>query len=141
MRFVLDTNVISEIMQPSPHSAVAAWFANHMSDEFATTTINQAEVFLGISLLPEGKKKQNLLLAAKGLFDNEFANQIYPLDSVAALESAAIRANRSKQGLPISFQDACIAAIAKVNHAVVVSRDAGGFAKTGIQVVNPWLDN
>ena len=138
MRYVLDTNVISQIMQPSQDSLVAAWFANHKSAEFATTAINQAEIFLGIALLPAGKKRQNLSIAAKALFDNEFANRIYPLDSAAALESAAIRADRTKRGMPISFQDACIAAIAKEHDAAVVTRDSGGFAQTGVQVVNPW---
>jgi toxin FitB len=141
MRFILDTNVISELMQPDLHVDVADWFAKHTGDEFTTTAINHAEIFAGIVLLPLGKRKQSLLVRAQALFENDFANQVYPFNSAAALEYAAIKAARVKLGLPISFQDACIAAIAKVHGASVVTRDTGGFAQTGIQVVNPWLES
>ena len=140
MRFILDTNVISEFMRSSPDATVAAWFAKNNGYEFATTTINQAEVFAGLALLPLGKKKKALESAAHDFFNADIANRIFYFDSAAALESASIRAARAGLGHPISFPDACIAAIAKVQNATIVTRDTGGFAQTGIQVVNPWFD-
>ncbi len=140
MRFVLDTNVISEFMRFSPDPAVATWFAKNNANEFTTTTITQAEIFVGLALLPSGKKKIDLESAAQEFFDSDILHSIYHFDSAAALESATIRAERVSLGLPISFQDACIAAIAKVHGATVVTRDVHGFEKTGVQVVNPWED-
>ena len=138
MIFILDTNVISEIMQPKLNDSVATWFTSHKAAEFFTTVISQAEIYAGVALLPTGKKKQALHAAAQLVFENEFANRIYSFDSVAALENASIKAKRTKLGLPISFQDLCIAAIAKTKNAVVVTRDVRGFVETGAAVVNPW---
>ncbi len=138
MLFILDTNVISEMMRPSPNEAVAKWYQRHVDDDFGTTIINYAEIYAGLALLPEGKRKQALLQSADGLFDIEFAGRIYEFDLTAASEMALVNALRSKAGIPIGFPDACIAAIAKVQGAAVVTRDVDGFAKTGVKVVNPW---
>ena len=138
MFFILDTNVISEMMLPVPDAAVVAWFRQHSNDDFATTTISYAEIYAGIELLAQGKRKQALRLAAQNLFDNEFAGRIYSFDPAAGLEMALVNAERTRLGLPISFPDACIAAICLVHKATVATRDVGGFVKTGIQIVNPW---
>lgn len=138
MLFILDTNVISEMMRPSPDEAVAHWYKRHVGDDFGTTIINYAEIYAGLALLPEGRRKQALLQSADSLFDNEFAGRIHEFDLQAASEMALVNAQRSKAGMPIGFPDACIAAIAKMQGATVATRDVGGFAKTGVAVVNPW---
>lgn len=140
MLLILDTNVISEMMRPVPSEVVAQWYKRHASDEFATTIISYAEVYAGLALLPDGKRKQHLLQCANDLFDNEFAGRIHEFDLDAASQMALVNAQRSKAGMSIGFPNACIAAIAKVQNATIVTRDTGGFAQTGIQVVNPWFD-
>ncbi len=57
---VLDTNVLSEAMKRLPDPAVAAWMARQNADDLFTTAIAEAEILLGIAILPDGKRKQDL---------------------------------------------------------------------------------
>lgn len=65
---ILDTNVLSELMKPRPSFQVTQWIANHPDGEVFTTSITDAEIFLGIELLAKGKRRDGLLLAAERLF-------------------------------------------------------------------------
>ena len=53
---LLDTNVLSELMRPQPDQAVMGWFAERTGAIFYVSAITQAEIMLGISLLPAGKR-------------------------------------------------------------------------------------
>jgi toxin FitB len=91
---VLDTNVLSEVMKPSPDRAVAAWMAGENPNGLFTTAVTEAEIRLGIEVLPTGRRKQELEAAAQrviALFDN----RILPFDTVATQEFARIVAGRS----------------------------------------------
>ena len=62
---VLDTNVLSEAMKPAPASAVALWMTRQRAQSLFTTAVSEAEILLGIAILPEGRRKQELETAAK----------------------------------------------------------------------------
>ena len=136
--FVLDTNVLSELMKPSPNERVLRWFDAHANAEFATTAINEAELLAGIALLPDGKKKRRLADATEATLRNELGGRVYPFDSDAARELAVVVRARSRKGKPVDFQDACIAAICNARGAAIVTRDRSGFEATGIVVIDPW---
>ncbi len=138
MLLVLDTNVLSELMKPSPDERVMRWFDAHADAQFATTVINEAELRAGIALLPDGRKKRPLTHAVKATLKDEFGGRIFAFDSDAAGEFAVIVRMRAGKGNPINFQDACIAAICKARAAPIVTRDIGGFEGTGITVLDPW---
>lgn len=138
MQFVLDTNVLSELMKPAPDERVLRWFDAHAKSEFATTTINEAELLAGIALLPDGQKKRRLGNATKAMLRDELGGRVFAFDSAAADALAAIVRARTRRGKPINFQDACIAAICKTRGATIVTRDKSGFAATDIVVVDPW---
>jgi toxin FitB len=134
---VLDTNVLSEVMKPSPARAVAAWMAGENPNGLFTTAVTEAEIRLGIEVLPAGRRKQELEAAAQrviALFDN----RILPFDSVATQEFARIVAGRRRAGLPIGDLDAQIAAIARSREMVLATRNVLDFRGTGINVLDPW---
>lgn len=54
---LLDTNVLSELMRLQPSSAVLDWFAQQEGTEFYTSAITQAEMLLGVALLPGSKRR------------------------------------------------------------------------------------
>jgi toxin FitB len=135
---VLDTNVLSEVMRPSPARAVAAWMAGEKPGRFFfTTAVTEAEIRLGIEVLPAGRRKQELEAAAQriiALFDD----RILPFDSMATREFARIVAGRRRAGLPIGDLDAQIAAIARSRSMALATRNVLDFHGTGINVLDPW---
>lgn len=57
---VLDTNVLSEAMKPAPAPAVASWMARQNAGDLFTSAVAEAEILLGIAILPDGRRKQDL---------------------------------------------------------------------------------
>ena len=135
---VLDTNVLSETFKTSPAEAVQTWFARQDPQQLFLTSITQAELFYGLEILPSGKRRNALKQAIESVIFEEFAGHILPFDESAARLYPQIVAHRERQGRPISQFDAVIAAIAAQHKAVLATRDTGGFAECGVDLVNPW---
>ena len=135
---VLDTNVLSELIKISPSPRVVDWWNSHPEAELYLTSITQAEILVGIELLPKGKRRAAIEQAAEATFREDFAGRILPFDSDAAREFARIIAARRKLGRPISQPDAQIAAIARACGAALATRNTGDFEHCGVKVVNPW---
>lgn len=137
---ILDTNVISEAMQPEPSSRVIEWWSRQGArDElFFTTTINVAEILYGIALLTKGKRHDKLLAEAEAMFAEDFAGRILPFDEQAARAFAEVAAGRRERGRPIAEFDAEIAAIALSRRAILATRNIADFEGCGVRLVNPW---
>lgn len=135
---VLDTNVLSELMRPAPSEAVLRWFAGHPAATLFTTMITQAEIPFGLALLPEGRRRSDLLMAAEQMFAEDFAGRVLPFDSMAAKAFAPIAAGRRQQGRPTGAFDAQIAAIAAFRGASLATRNVADFLDCGVPIINPW---
>lgn len=135
---VLDTNVISELMRSEPDARVMAWFADQPMAGVFTTTLTQAEIFYGLALLPQGRRRDDLLAAARPMFDIDLAGRILPFDTDAALAYPEVAAGRKRAARPISQIDAQIAAIVRSRGARLATRNVRDFADCGITVVDPW---
>jgi toxin FitB len=135
---ILDTNVISELMAPSPAERVDRWVAARPAPSLYTTAITQAEILFGILLLPKGKRRERIEAAAGILFDQVFAGRVLAFGSNAAAAYAQIAVNRRRRGTPISHLDAQIAAIAASSAALLATRNTRDFAGCGIKLFNPW---
>ena len=138
--FLLDTNVLSELMRPQPAAPVLAWFAARAASTMYSSAITQAEILTGIALLPFGQRQQALAQAAQTMFSQDFAaGRLLPFDRSAAEHYALIVATRRAQGRPISTEDAQIAAIAVAAKLPLLTRNTKDF--TGIAHlarINPW---
>lgn len=135
---VLDTNVLSELMRPIPDEAVVTWVASRPSTSLYTTSVTQAEILHGILLLATGRRRTQLLSAARAMFADDFAGRVLGFGVDAALPYAQIAADRRRAGRPVSQFDAQIAAIARACGAAVATRNVADFHGCGIKVVNPW---
>lgn len=135
---ILDTNVVSELMRPTPDGAVARWVADQQATTLYTTSITQAEVLHGILLLPAGKRRAALEAAAEAMFEKDFGGRVLPFGGDAARAYAQIAAHRRRSGRPISNFDAQIAAITRTARAAVATRNVGDYDDCGIKVMNPW---
>jgi toxin FitB len=140
---ILDTNVVSEIMQLEPSSVVLKWLSQKRKEgaELRITTITVAELLYGVELLPRGKRRASLLTGCETMFSRVFAGRILPFDEEAARAFPEIAAGRRGQGGPIAEFDAQIAAIARSRGAVLATRNTIDFEGCGVRLVNPWLDD
>lgn len=136
-RYLLDTNILSELMRMKPDHHVLDWIDNQLADELYISTITIAEIYLGIALLPEGKRKKALTQAARETMA-DFADNQLDFTEKSALEYADIVAKRTRAGRPISVEDAQIAVITRENHAMIVTRNINDFDLIGVDRVNPF---
>lgn len=135
---LLDTNVLSELMRSQPDAAVLNWF-NEQAARIYTSTITEAEILLGIALLPNGKRRDALAQAAEQMFEEDFAGRCLPFDRKAAQEYALLVASRTKSGLPVTTEDAQIAAIALSRQLPLATRNTKDFRRIdGLVIINPW---
>jgi predicted nucleic acid-binding protein len=134
---VLDTNVVSELMRPSPAAEVVAWLRSRSAAELATTAVTWAEVRYGIARLIDGRRKSELLRLADDVFGT-FADQVLPFDAAAASGYADLVAHRERIGAPIDGFDAQIAAICLTHGAPLATRNEKDFRETGVVTINPW---
>jgi len=135
---VLDTNVISEPARPRPARQVLDWLAAQPAMQLFTTTICEAEILLGLAILPLGKRRSSLEDAVRRMFAEDFSGRVLAFDRAAAEAYAAIGAARRRLGRPIATLDAQIAAIAQAHGAALATRNVADFADCGIDVVDPW---
>jgi toxin FitB len=136
---ILDTNVVSETMRLTPSPMVLEWLSKHQ-DQLYSTSITVGEVFYGIELLPQGKRRNELLAGAERMFGIVLVGRIFPFGEQAAHVFAKVASARQAIGRPISELDAQIAAIAQVHGATLATRNTDDFAGCGIRLVNPWLE-
>ena len=135
---VLDTNVLSELMRPSPDSQVVQWVDDQPGPSLFTTAVTQAEILYGVAILQVGRRKLALQAAARDLFAQEFAVRVLPFDGEAAAAYAEICAERRQQGQPVSQLDAQIAAITRSRGGALATRNTADFEGCGIRVIDPW---
>jgi toxin FitB len=135
---VLDTNVLSEALKPSPDGSVLRWLAAQDADLVFTTAINQAEILYGVEMLPAGKRRTRLYGAVEQLFADEFAGRVLPFDVESALIYPKIVAGRERRGRPISQFDAVIASVCLSRSATIATRNTSDFEDCGLAIINPW---
>ena len=134
---VLDTNVLSEEMKPAPQPAVHDWLSRQNPLDLFTTSVTEAEIIYGVTILPDGKRKRELDAAAQRILAL-FAGRILPFDSAAAREFALIVVDRRRAGRPIEDFDAQIASITRSRGMTLATRDVHDFAGIGVQLIDPW---
>lgn len=73
---VLDTNLLSELMRPPPALVVSLWVEQQVASDLYISAITMAQILHGIERLPPGKRRSSLLDAARGMFEEDFADRI-----------------------------------------------------------------
>jgi predicted nucleic acid-binding protein len=135
---ILDTNVVSAIMQDSPDAAVAEWLDGEPRESLWTTSITIYELRFGIEILATGRKRRNLETALDRLLDRSMHEKILPFDQDAAEHAARISAERRASGRPSEIRDVEIAGIVRARKATLATRNVRHFQDVGLKLVNPW---
>lgn len=139
--YLLDSNIVSEIIKPEPDFNVISKIAEHNSDCAICSPVWQ-ELLFGLYRLPEGMNKKYL---EKFITDDLHENfKIKNFTEKAAAIQAKLRAKLEKAGTPTQKEDSMIAAIALANHMILVTRNTKHFSAmqqvSKLQIEN-WFDN
>jgi hypothetical protein len=136
---ILDTNVLSELMRAQPAPVVMDWFSRQTTVTFSITAITQAEILLGIALLPAGKRRDLLADAAEKMFQEDFSGYCLPFDESSTALYAAVVASLRRSDFSMTTEDAQIAAIALRHNLPLATRSTKDFLHIdGLVLHNPW---
>lgn len=136
---LLDTNVLSAVMQADPPEVVVAWLNRQPARAVWTTAVTVFEVEYGLQRISEGRRRKKLEKAFHATIAEELGGRILSLDAQAALAAGAIAAAMEAEGRTPDFRDALIAGITRARVAVLATRNVKHF-EGACQLVNPWED-
>lgn len=137
IKYLLDTNIVSEIVNPEPFLSVMQRFMQHRQ-ELSISTITWHEMNYGVLLMDEGRKKRRLQNYLSQVIDAYLP--IYDYTREAAKWHAEQREKLKMQGIETSYPDSQIAAIAATKDLIVVTRNVKDFKHfDGIEIEN-WFE-
>lgn len=136
-RYLLDTNIISNVTKPVPSDALLAWMGEQVDEDLFIASLTLAEIRRGILEMPAGRKRERLDAWFSGPEGPSllFLGRVLPFDEKAGLIWARLMAEGTAQGRPRSALDMMIAALAEVHGCIVVTDNVKDFA--GIEIFNP----
>jgi predicted nucleic acid-binding protein len=137
MRYLLDTNIISNFTKPAPSELLVAWMAEQSDEDLFIASLTLAEVRRGVLEKPAGKLRDRLDAWFSGPQGPQalFAGRILSFDDKAGLVWAELMTEGKIKGRPRGGLDTIIAAVAVANHCIVVTDNERDFA--GIEILNP----
>jgi predicted nucleic acid-binding protein len=132
-RYLLDTNVVSELRKPKPHGAVLAWLGKLQESQIYLSTVTIGELQAGVELTrAQDPHKAAQIESWIDLLEHSY--QLLPMDSSCFREAA-----RLMHGKPNNLlEDLMIAATARIHQLTVATRNERDFASVSVQVLNPF---
>jgi predicted nucleic acid-binding protein len=137
MRYLLDTNIISDIAKPIPSETLLTWMGKQNDEDLFIASLTVAEIRRGVLEKPAGKRRNQLEAWFSGPEGPQalFAGRVLPFDETASLIWARHMADGKAKGRPRSALDMIIAAVAEAHDCTVVTDNEKDFPD--IQVINP----
>lgn len=133
--YLLDTNVISEVIRNTPHTRVIMFLAEH--DDLWLSSIVIHELEYGLQRMAQGQRRSGLQDSLLGVIA-EYEDRILPLERVGAEWAARFRAQAHRFGRTLDLGDALIAGTAKTHDLAIATRNVRDFDVLEVEVVNPW---
>lgn len=135
---ILDTNIISELMKTIPNQHVTTWLDQQDPMTLFTTSITIAEILYGMSVLPEGRRRDYLENAFDKVLVDAFKYRTLTFDDSAAHIYGKLMGKRKKLGHALSVLDGQIAAIASTHQMKLATRNTRDFVDCGLDLINPF---
>lgn len=135
---LLDTNVLSALMQREPDQTVVDWLDKQPSESIWTTSITVFEVRMGLELLAKGRRRSRLEQEFDRLLTEDLGGRVQLFDRVAADAAGTIAASRQRAGRTVEIRDAQIAGITSARKATLGTRNTRHFEGLDIALVDPW---
>lgn len=137
---VLDTNVLSALMQSEPDTGVVAWLDRLPAESIWITAITVFEVRFGLDLLADGRKRRRLEAAFAAALAEDLEARILPFDHTSAEAAGRIAAKQRSLGRPVEIRDVEIAGIVAARKAALATRNTRHFEQLGIPLIDPWSE-
>ena len=140
LAWLIDTNVVSEMMRPRPEPRVAAFLDVIEAEGIGLASITVWEVLDGLGRLAPGKRRRGLADRFHDLLDELFEDRIVEWTLADARACAQIMEDKRRRGeaLDDHVPDAFLAAAAATRGLAIVTRNASEFRNTGVETVDPW---
>lgn len=135
---LLDTNVLSELMKPRPHTGVITWLNTPDAARLWLSSITIAEIEYGLQALPDGARRATLRHRFEGFVDKAFSGRVLEFGLRAAIVYGELMAHRRAAGRPMSVPDGQIASIALSRGLELATRNTRDFAACGLELINPF---
>jgi hypothetical protein len=132
-RYLLDTNIISEIHEPKPHGGVVAWFEGLRDEQIFLSAVTLGELQEGI----ERTRRQDAAKASvieAWVDELENSSTVLPVDGRSFREMARMMVGK-QEGL---LYDVLIAATARLHGLTVATRNEKDFRHLGVEIINPF---
>ena len=136
--FLLDTNLISELVRPRPNPGVIDWIQSTDESLLHISVLTLGEVRKGIAVLADGRRRASLESWLEHELALRFSQRILPIGQEIADRWGRISAAARGRGRPLPVVDGLLAATALHFNLTVVSRDATYAVVAGLDLFNPW---
>ena len=138
--YLLDTNVVSEMMRPNPTPKVAEFLDAAAEEGIGLATVTVWEILDGIGRLPAGRRRQHLVEQFQGILAQVFEERILDWTLADAQACAYLMEEKRRKGesLDDHVPDAILAGTALSRGLTVVTRNEREFRNTGVKIANPW---
>jgi predicted nucleic acid-binding protein len=136
--FLLDTNVISELIKANPEPKVTRWIENTDETLLYLSVLTLGEIRKGISFLPQSRRR----VALEAWLDHDlslrFSDRILPVDKQVADRWGRIAGSAAARKSPLPVIDGMFAATAQHHNLTLVTRNVRDIAATGVPIFDPW---
>ena len=136
--FLLDTNCVSELVRVKPEPRVTEWMEATDEALLYLSVLTLGEIRKGLAGLAQGKRRTHLETWLEVDLQARFSGRILPIDAQVADRWGLLAAQAKRWGAPLPIIDGLLAATALHHNLTVVTRHAGDFTNSQVQVLNPW---
>jgi predicted nucleic acid-binding protein len=138
MRFLLDTNVLSEPARKTPDPSVMDWFASVAPLDASISVLTLGEIGKGLSLMAPGPRKESLREWLERDLPFRFKGRVHPVDASVAFHWGELEAEARRVGRPLPVVDGLLLATARAHALTFVTRNVRDCGDRGVPVLDPW---
>jgi len=139
--FLLDTNIISELVKPKPEENVTAWIEDTDESLLYLSVLTLGEIRRGIAALLHSRRRATLEAWLEKDLRGPFEGRILVIDQEVADRWGLLTAAARNGGIVLPVIDGLLAATALEHNLTLVTRDTGQIPSIGVAVFNPWEKN
>lgn len=137
MSYLLDTNVLSELVRAKPDPAVVAWFDQVPDDSLYISVLTLGEIRKGVELVADSRRKEKLRVWLEHTLPDWFEDRVLSVDEAVAEQWGRMLA---EVGRPVPAIDSLLAATVLQHGLRMVTRNEQDFIFPGLEVINPWTN-
>jgi toxin FitB len=138
VKWLLDTNVVSESVRPDPNRRVLAWVAAHPGEELAISILTVAELCDGVAALGDASRQRAFDAWMNTHILPNFGDRTLPVTLEILVDWLGLSRALNAKGRPRVAADLLIAATARIHDLTIVTRNVRDFIDTGVVVYDPW---